>query len=57
MADPVAFELSNKEKIATSMAENILFRIEKKNWEQLTRKEYLQTVANCIRPLRGVDPN
>jgi hypothetical protein len=43
------------EQVAVEMAEKILFEIEGKKPKDVTRSEYLETVAECIRALGGGD--
>lgn len=40
--------------VAVEMAATVLIRIEKKNWADLDRKTYLNTVAECVEALHGV---
>jgi hypothetical protein len=41
------------EQVAVEMAEKILFEIEGKKPKDVTRSEYLDAVAECIRALGG----
>ena len=43
------------EQLAVEMAEKILFETEGKKPKDVTRSEYLEAVAECIRALGGGD--
>lgn len=45
---------AGREKVAYKMAVDILLRIEGRDWNKLTREEYLNTVFQCIRTLKGL---
>ena len=42
---------NSPEFVARMMAQEILFHMENKRWEQVNRDEYLKTVAQCLRAL------
>ena len=56
MADKAILEISNKDQVAVDMAATILISMEKKNWGQITRQDYLRTVVQCADALRGINP-
>lgn len=57
MADTLALKVNSMEQVAVDMAGNILIAMEHREWSSITRKEYLQTVAECINALRGDRPS
>jgi len=57
MADKIQLDGMGAERVAMEMAYNIILNIENKSWEQTTRVEYLKTVVQCVRALKGIDPS
>lgn len=43
-------------KVAKEMAEFILFNLEEKYQNQVSREEYLRTVHQCVMALKGYSP-
>ncbi len=39
---------NSPQKVAYDMADKVLITIEQKSWSKLTRKEYLDTYAECL---------
>jgi hypothetical protein len=56
MADKLEVEVTGKSKyeVAHNVAINILTILEKKKLSDVTRKEYLHTVADAIDALHGI---
>ena len=44
---------NSPEHVALSMTKTILTSIEGKRWGDISRKEFLDTYAECIRAVRG----
>jgi hypothetical protein len=57
MAETITLAVNSIEQVAVDMAGNILIAMEQKEWSSITRKEYLQTVAECVAVLRGSSPS
>lgn len=57
MADKVQVEVLGKSsaEVAHQMAIQILITVEGKKWEQITRKEYLNTHAQAVDALKGIE--
>ncbi|KYK47670.1 hypothetical protein A1D31_30100 [Bradyrhizobium liaoningense] len=55
LADKVNVELGGKSKyeVARQMADTILFSIEGKRMDGITRKEFLKAVEDCMTVLNG----
>lgn len=57
MADTPDIGSPSKYKVALDMAVTILLTLEKKQWGQISRKDYLQAVYESIRVLNGIEPD
>ncbi len=44
---------NSPEHVAKELADQIIISIERKSWSQITRKEYLDTYAECLTAVRG----
>lgn len=56
MAEKIEIGGKSKYEVAHSMAEIVLRSFEKKDNQSISRNEYLQTVAQCVRALEGIAP-
>lgn len=44
---------NSPEQVAFKLTERILITIEQKNWKAISRKEFLDTYAECLEAVRG----
>lgn len=44
---------NSPEQVALKLTERVLFSVEDRKYDQLTRKEYLDTYAECLVAVRG----
>jgi len=56
MADNATLEIGSKEQVAYQMADRVVRYIESKDYKDITRKDYLALVAQCVVALRGIEP-
>ena len=58
MADKLDVEVTGKSKyeVAHLMATQILFSVENKKWDGITRQEYLKAHYDALRALEGYIP-
>jgi hypothetical protein len=56
MADKIDVQVTGKSmaEVAHTMAHHILVAIERKNWTEISRKDYLNAHAQSVEALRGV---
>jgi len=56
MADKIDVQVTGKSvaEVAHQMAIQILQSVEKKSWDQISRKDYLNAHADAVDALRGI---